>query len=96
MNAEPYYLDLLTHIQAAQHEIMIAGWWVVPHVYLKRGEKLKEAHRLREALKERAEAGVKVYILMWKETGVGLLLGSLDYKKALDGLHKNIVVRSPW
>lgn len=47
-------------------------------------------------LKERAERGVKIYIIVYQEVKLALYNNSLHTKKHLEGLHKNIqVIRHP-
>jgi len=44
-------------------------WWLSPELYLRRPCELYEDYRLDRVLKRRAEAGVNVYIIVYKEVG---------------------------
>lgn len=49
--------------------------------------------RLQEVLKRKAEEGVRVFILLYKEVELALGISSLQTKQALNFLHSNIKVR---
>lgn len=81
----------MTAIPLATREIFIAGWWVAPGVYLSRGENPDENWMLGHLLASRAEAGVKVYVLIWNETNWGYNLGSHQTKDWLEKQRYGIV-----
>ncbi|KAN0011905.1 hypothetical protein ACTFIU_000122 [Dictyostelium citrinum] len=98
INGASYYNELAETIRRAKHEIFITGWWVSPYVYLQRdnGIEAMEKSRLDRILTEKAKEGVKVYVLMWNETNLGVQLGSRHAKNWLEGCHSNIhVIRHP-
>ncbi|EGC38173.1 hypothetical protein DICPUDRAFT_149141 [Dictyostelium purpureum] len=98
INGCDYYGALAEAIRGAKHEIFITGWWVSPYVYLERdnGKEYMEKSRLDRILTEKAKEGVKVYVLMWNETNLGVQLGSRHGKHWLEGCHSNIhVIRHP-
>ncbi|KAK5582590.1 hypothetical protein RB653_004175 [Dictyostelium firmibasis] len=98
INGSSYYNELAETIRRAKHEIYITGWWVSPYVYLQRdnGVEHMEKSRLDRVLTEKAKEGVKVYVLMWNETNLGVQLGSRHAKNWLEGCHSNIhVIRHP-
>ncbi|KAN0049979.1 hypothetical protein ACTA71_003077 [Dictyostelium dimigraforme] len=98
INGASYYNELAETIRRAKHEIFITGWWVSPYVYLQRdsGVENMEKSRLDRILTEKAKEGVKVYVLMWNETNLGVQLGSRHAKNWLEGCHSNIhVIRHP-
>ncbi|KAG1700187.1 hypothetical protein DVH05_011995 [Phytophthora capsici] len=83
-------------IQSAQKEIFIAGWWVCPTIHLLRPAEHYPESRLDVALQKKAEEGVQVYVLMYKEVSVALTLNSMFSKQVLSKLHKNVhVLRDP-
>ena len=49
-------------------------WWLSPELYLRRPCELYEGYRLDRVLQRRAEAGVKVYIIVYKEVNPDLIL----------------------
>lgn len=83
-------------IQSATKEIFIAGWWVCPTIHLLRPAEQYPESRLDLALQKKAEEGVQVYVLMYKEVSVALTLNSMFSKQVLSKLHKNVhVLRDP-
>lgn len=96
-NAAEYFWDVADAIKIAEKEIFITNWWLVPKLYLKREVyPLDKRFRLDQILLERAQAGVKVCVLIWDESNLGVNLGSRYAKITLEKLHKNIrVIRHP-
>ncbi|KAG6973427.1 hypothetical protein JG688_00003524 [Phytophthora aleatoria] len=83
-------------IQSATKEIFIAGWWVCPTIHLVRPAEHYPESRLDLALQKKAEEGVQVYVLMYKEVSMALTLNSMFSKQVLSKLHKNVhVLRDP-
>lgn len=98
INGSAYYNQLANAIRGAVYQIFITGWWVWPYVYLQRDgdKKSLEKSRLDRILTEKAKEGVKVYILMWNETNLGVQLGSGHAKRWFQSCHPNIhVIRHP-
>jgi phospholipase D1/2 len=46
---------------------MIQGWWFTPELYLRRPPAQNPEWRLDRLLKRKAEQGVKVYVIIYKE-----------------------------
>uniref|UniRef100_A0A914HQS8 Phospholipase n=1 Tax=Globodera rostochiensis TaxID=31243 RepID=A0A914HQS8_GLORO len=83
-------------IEMAREEIFIADWWLSPEIFLRRPMAEGNYWRLDYALKRRAEKGIRIFILVYKEMEMALGLKSLYSKKHLQGLHPNIkVIRHP-
>eukprot|EP01132_Coremiostelium_polycephalum_P014983 gene14983-18143_t len=98
INGAAYYHKLAEALKHARHEIFITGWWVWPYVYLERSETdgPVESSRLDRLLTEVAKKGVKIYILMWNETNLGIQLGTNHIQRWFEGCHQNIhVIRHP-
>eukprot|EP01133_Synstelium_polycarpum_P014272 gene14272-16846_t len=97
INGSSYYAELAKSISKARHEIFITGWWVWPYVILDRSSPADLINtRLDRLLTERAKAGVKVYILMWNETNLGIQLGTKHSMRWFQSCHPNIsVIRHP-
>ncbi|RHY30223.1 hypothetical protein DYB32_004505 [Aphanomyces invadans] len=94
VDGEETYAAMHAAMMAATSEIFIAGWWICPTTYLLRPA--TDASRLDLVLKRRAEDGVQVYVLMYKEISMALSLDSQFAKKSLRRLHPNIhVLRDP-
>ena len=61
--------------------------------YLKRGSDFDEDYRLDRILNKKADQGVKIFIMLWKEVEAAFpMVGSYYAKKMLMN-HKNIKVR---
>ncbi|TMW68755.1 hypothetical protein Poli38472_006223 [Pythium oligandrum] len=83
-------------LRSARKEIFIAGWWICPTIHLLRPAALYPHSRLDHVLKKKAEEGVKIYILMYKEVSVALTLNSNFSKQVFRRLHPNVsVLRDP-
>ena len=87
-----YFQNLYTAICAAEHEIFITDWWMHPFTFLKRPAKRFPGSRLDRLLKSRAKAGVRVYILLWKELELAVPHNSFFTSRYLHELHPNILV----
>ncbi|RMX70359.1 hypothetical protein DD238_000225 [Peronospora effusa] len=109
VDAEDTYAAMFKAISSAKYEILIAGWWVCPDVFLLRpGRKLpprdtdedpngQQVNKtmLRQMLMKKAEAGVKIYVLIYREVKLALTLNSAYTKRSLM-VHPNIrVLRDP-
>lgn len=83
-------------IEHAKSEIFIAGWWLCPELYLRRPFIEHEQSRLDALLQEKAEMGVKIYILLYKELALALKINSMYSKRRLLTIHENVkVLRYP-
>uniref|UniRef100_A0A915B7M1 Phospholipase n=3 Tax=Parascaris univalens TaxID=6257 RepID=A0A915B7M1_PARUN len=83
-------------MELAREEIFIADWWLSPEIYLKRPLVEGNRWRLDELLRRKAEQGVRIFVLLYKEMEMALGLNSIYTKRTLQGLHKNIkVMRHP-
>ncbi|OOF94869.1 hypothetical protein ASPCADRAFT_208526 [Aspergillus carbonarius ITEM 5010] len=109
-NKVKWYVDALDYMWAvsialeeAQETIYIADWWLSPELFLRRPPFMAQEWRLDHILKRRAEAGVKIYVIVYKEVNQALTCNSAHTKHALRNLcpegtpgHGNIrVLRHP-
>uniref|UniRef100_A0A3P9K1M0 Phospholipase n=1 Tax=Oryzias latipes TaxID=8090 RepID=A0A3P9K1M0_ORYLA len=95
VNGRDYFADLADALEQAKEEIFITDWWLSPEVFLKRPA-TDNYWRLDELLKRKAEQGVKVCILLYKEVEVALGISSDYSKRTLMDLNTNIkVMRHP-
>ncbi|XP_053115451.1 phospholipase D2 isoform X2 [Hemicordylus capensis] len=95
VNGAGYFAAVADALLQAKEEIYITDWWLSPEIYLKR-----PAHtdhwRLDLILKHKAEEGVRVSVLLFKEVELALGINSGYSKRALMLLHPNIkVMRHP-
>ncbi|OMJ28979.1 Phospholipase D1, partial [Smittium culicis] len=93
LSGADYFSSLADSIENAKSTIYIMGWWISPEIYLKRPPELYPTYRLDRLLKRKAEQGVKIYILIYKEVKISLSINSAHTKRKLGSLHKNIAVQ---
>ncbi|KAI9487461.1 MAG: hypothetical protein EXX96DRAFT_553340 [Benjaminiella poitrasii] len=80
-------------IENAEEIIYIEDWWLSPELYLRRPPEKYPEYRIDALLKRKAEEGVLIYIVVYKEVELALTLDSAHTKKALQDLHENIIVQ---
>ncbi|KAF3840705.1 hypothetical protein F7725_006567 [Dissostichus mawsoni] len=66
VNGSGFLSDLADALEQAKEEIFITDWWLSPEVFLKRPA-TDNFWRLDEILKRKAEQGVQVCVLLYKE-----------------------------
>ncbi|XP_073510611.1 phospholipase D2 isoform X2 [Phyllobates terribilis] len=95
VNGASYFAAVADALMQAREEIFITDWWLSPEVHLKRPA-LDDLYRLDIILKRKAEAGVRVCVILFKEMELALGINSGYSKRALMLLHPNIkVMRHP-
>ncbi|XP_069857735.1 phospholipase D2 [Dipodomys merriami] len=95
VNGAGYFAAVADAILQARQEIFITDWWLSPEVYLKRPAHSND-WRLDIMLKRKAEEGVRVSVLLFKEVELALGINSGYSKRTLMLLHPNIkVMRHP-
>lgn len=83
-------------IENAKEEIFITDWWLSPEIYLKRPAIVGDYWRLDKLLQRKANTGVKIYVLLYKEVEYALGLNSYYSKQKLVEMSDNIkVLRHP-
>uniref|UniRef100_A0A9J8B6X1 Phospholipase n=1 Tax=Cyprinus carpio carpio TaxID=630221 RepID=A0A9J8B6X1_CYPCA len=96
VNAAGYFDAIADALEGAKEEIFITAWWLSPEIFLKRPVVDGNMWRLDHVLKRKAQQGVKIFVLLYKEVEVVMGLNSEYTKKTLMGLHSNIrVIRHP-
>ncbi|CAG8605205.1 4974_t:CDS:10 [Funneliformis mosseae] len=93
VDGKDYFFAVSEAILAAKSEIYIEDWWLSPELYLRRPPSQNEQFRLDRLLKKKAEEGVMIFIVVYKEVKYALPLDSFHTKKTLQELHKNIRVQ---
>lgn len=93
IDADEYFRELARCIEGAQREIYIHGWWVSPELHLLRPGASHPEARLDRLLQRKAEQGVRIYVLVFKEISISLPINSYHTKIALERLHPNIRVQ---
>jgi phospholipase D1/2 len=64
----------------AKEAIFILDWWLSPELYLRRPPAKHPEWRLDHVLKRKAEQGVKIYIIVYKEVTQTMSMGSKHTK----------------
>ncbi|ORX95016.1 phospholipase D/nuclease [Basidiobolus meristosporus CBS 931.73] len=88
-----YFHDLSEAILNAKHTIYIEDWWLSPEMYMRRPPKDNQEFRLDRLLLKKAEEGLAIYIVVYKEVTYALPISSQYTKETLKNLHPNIVVQ---
>ncbi|XP_043558527.1 phospholipase D1-like isoform X1 [Chiloscyllium plagiosum] len=96
VNAKGYFEDLADALEDAKEEIFITDWWLSPEIFLKRPVVEGNYWRLDYVLKRKAQQGVKIFVILYKEVELALGINSEYSKRTLMRLHPNIkVMRHP-
>ncbi|XP_043450837.1 phospholipase D1 isoform X3 [Prionailurus bengalensis] len=96
VNAKGYFEDVANAMEEAQEEIFITDWWLSPEIFLKRPVVEGNRWRLDCILKRKAQEGVRIFIMLYKEVELALGINSEYSKRTLMRLHPNIkVMRHP-
>lgn len=103
VDGRDYFWAVSIALEKAKETIYIEDWWLSPELFLRRPPYFNQEWRLDQILKRRAEAGVKIYIVVYKEVAQAISCNSAHTKHALHALcpegtpgHKNIkVLRHP-
>jgi phospholipase D1/2 len=70
VDGKDYMWAVSEALEKATETIYIADWWLSPELFLRRPPVENQEWRLDQVLKRRAEAGVKIYIIVYKEVGI--------------------------
>lgn len=96
VDGSDYMESIADSIESAEQEIFITGFFLSPEIYLKRPVVVGDKWRLDKLLQRKAEEGVKIYVLIYKEIEITLPINSAYSKRILSLSHKNIkVLRHP-
>ncbi|KAG9294883.1 hypothetical protein G9A89_003223 [Geosiphon pyriformis] len=93
VDGKDYFYAVSEAILAAKTEIYIEDWWLSPELYLRRPPTLNKEYRLDSLLLKKAEEGVMIYIVVYKEVSVAFSMDSQHTKFYLKSLHPNIQVQ---
>uniref|UniRef100_A0A3Q1EVN3 Phospholipase n=1 Tax=Acanthochromis polyacanthus TaxID=80966 RepID=A0A3Q1EVN3_9TELE len=96
VNGKTYMEDVADALEEAKEEIFITDWWLSPEIFLKRPVVEGNRWRLDCILKRKAQQGVRVFVMLYKEVELALGINSGYSKRTLMHLHPNIkVMRHP-
>ncbi|TKX20847.1 phospholipase-like protein 2 [Elsinoe australis] len=83
-------------IDNARNFVYIHDWWLSPELYLRRPPAISQRWRLDRLLLEKAQQGVKIFIIVYRNIESAIPIDSDHTKTHLLELHPNICVqRSP-
>lgn len=92
VNAKGYFEDVANAMEEAKEEIFITDWWLSPEIFLKRPMVEGNRWRLDCILKRKAQQGVRIFVMLYKEVELALGINSEYSKRTLMRLHPNIKV----
>ncbi|XP_056281661.1 phospholipase D1a isoform X2 [Pseudoliparis swirei] len=96
VNGKTYMEDVADALEEAKEEIFITDWWLSPEIFLKRPVVEGNRWRLDCILKRKAQQGVRIFVMLYKEVELALGINSGYTKRTLSRLHPNIkVMRHP-
>uniref|UniRef100_A0A8C7ZC91 Phospholipase n=1 Tax=Oryzias sinensis TaxID=183150 RepID=A0A8C7ZC91_9TELE len=96
VNGKTYMEDVADALEEAKEEIFITDWWLSPEIFLKRPVVEGNRWRLDHILKRKAQQGVRIFVMLYKEVELALGINSGYSKRTLMHLHPNIkVMRHP-
>jgi phospholipase D1/2 len=90
IDGHDYFHALSEMLDSARECIFILDWWLTPELYLRRPPAYHEEWRLDKILKRKAQQGVKIYVVVYKEVTQTMSMSSSHTKKALEALDPNI------
>lgn len=86
VDGRDYFHAVSVALESAKEVIYIADWWLSPELFLRRPPFYNQEWRLDQILKRRAEAGVKIYVNVYREVEAALTCNSEHTKHALQAL----------
>lgn len=78
--ATDYFWALSEILDSAKDHIFILDWWLTPELYLRRPPAFYPEWRLDRLLQKKAEQGVKIYIIVYKEVTETMTMSSRHTK----------------
>ncbi|CAF3892149.1 unnamed protein product [Adineta steineri] len=88
INGKSYMEAVAKALLTAKEEVFITDWWLSPEIMLIRPSD-DETYRLDLLLGRIADAGIRVYVMVFKEIQLAIGLNSLYTKRALTAKSKN-------
>lgn len=96
VDARDYMWACSSALEMAKETIYIHDWWLSPELYMRRPANGNQEWRLDRILKRKAEQGVKIFVIIYRNVGNTVVTDSSWTKHSLLDLHQNIyVIRSP-
>ncbi|RCK63977.1 Phospholipase D1 [Candida viswanathii] len=97
VDGRDHFWAVSSAIEMAKDTIMIHDWWLSPELYLRRPANGNQQYRLDRLLKRKADEGVKIFVVIYRNVGTTVATDSLYTKHSILSLNEeNIhVIRSP-
>ncbi|KAG7196064.1 Phospholipase D1 [Scheffersomyces spartinae] len=97
VDGRDYFWAVSSALEMAKDVIYIHDWWLSPELYMRRPGNGNQQWRLDRILQRKAQQGVKIFVIVYRNVGSTVATDSLYTKHSLINLHpENIhVIRSP-
>lgn len=96
VDARDYFWTVSAALDMAKDVIYIHDWWLSPELYLRRPADGNQEWRIDRLLRRKAEQGVKIFVIVYRNVGQTVPIDSSWTKHSLLDLHRNIyLMRSP-
>ncbi|KAL1892169.1 Phospholipase D1 [Ceratocystis pirilliformis] len=96
VDGRDYMWNVSRAIQMARDVIYIHDWWLSPELYMRRPAAISQKWRLDRLLQRKAQEGVKVFVIVYRNVEAAIPIDSTHTKFSLLNLHPNIFIqRSP-
>ncbi|KAF2683081.1 phospholipase D [Lentithecium fluviatile CBS 122367] len=96
VDGRDYMWNVSRAISMAKDVIYIHDWWLSPELYMRRPPAISQKWRLDRLLQRKAQEGVKVFVIMYRNVNAAIPIDSEYSKYSLLDLHPNVFVqRSP-
>ena len=96
VDGRDYMWNVSRAISMAKDVIYIHDWWLSPELYMRRPAAISQKWRLDRLLQRKAQEGVKVFVIMYRNINSAIPIDSEYTKFSLLDLHPNVFVqRSP-
>ncbi|KAJ7610187.1 hypothetical protein FB45DRAFT_337033 [Roridomyces roridus] len=90
IDGHDYFYAVSEMLDNAKEVIFIQDWWLTPELYLRRPPAHNPQWRLDKLLQRKAEQGVKIHVIVYKEVTQTMTMSSKHTKNWLESLHPNI------
>ncbi|KAI9833603.1 MAG: hypothetical protein M1819_003556 [Sarea resinae] len=96
VDGRDYMWNVSRAISMARDVIYIHDWWLSPELYMRRPAAISQKWRIDRLLQRKAQEGVKVFVIMYRNINSAIPIDSEYTKFSLLDLHPNVFVqRSP-
>ena len=96
VDGRDYMWNVSRAISMAKDVIYIHDWWLSPELYMRRPAAISQKWRLDRLLQRKAQEGVKVFVIVYRNINSAIPIDSEYTKFSLLDLHPNVFVqRSP-